>query len=106
MPPLRILVSYGHRTGIRAAVCLLCMLGSATVAASSESTRWNGTFPFSGGRKPRIAIIGAGIGGASTAYYLNKLLAGDAIIHVYVHLSCMLEDAENMYRLHQVLIQD
>ena len=31
---------------------------------------------------PRVAIIGAGIGGASAAYFLNKLLDGQVNIHV------------------------
>ena len=31
---------------------------------------------------PRVAVIGAGIGGASAAYYLNQLLDGEVNIHV------------------------
>ena len=31
---------------------------------------------------PRVAVIGAGIGGASAAYYLDQLLDGQVIIHV------------------------
>jgi pyruvate/2-oxoglutarate dehydrogenase complex dihydrolipoamide dehydrogenase (E3) component len=31
---------------------------------------------------PRVAVIGAGIGGASAAYFLNKLLDGQVNIHV------------------------
>ena len=33
-------------------------------------------------RLPRVAVIGAGIGGASAAYFLNKLLEGQVNIHV------------------------
>jgi len=31
---------------------------------------------------PRVAVIGAGIGGATAAYYLNQLLDGHVNIHV------------------------
>ena len=31
---------------------------------------------------PRVAVIGAGIGGATAAYYLNELLDGHVNIHV------------------------
>ena len=31
---------------------------------------------------PRVAVIGAGIGGATAAYYLNQLLDGQVNIHV------------------------
>lgn len=93
MPTAPILVSprAAHRS-LCAALCLLGLvlqLGSAaaTAAAEGQTDQLNGTVSGSGSggraRRPRIAIIGAGIGGASTAYFLNKLLAGHVTLHVY-----------------------
>lgn len=75
-------------------VAALCLLGlvhqldsAAAAAAGDRAAQLNGTGSgggsVAGARQPRIAIIGAGIGGASTAYFLNKLLAGHVTIHVY-----------------------
>ena len=66
-----------------AALCLLCLasqLGPAEAAApEGGAAPLNGSAPF---RIPRVAVIGAGIGGASTAYFLNKLFDGHVTIHV------------------------
>ncbi|EGD79821.1 hypothetical protein PTSG_10804 [Salpingoeca rosetta] len=48
----------------------LAVLGAATSATAADAGGEQG--PQRVGRRPRIAIIGGGIGGAAVAYYLNK----------------------------------
>lgn len=78
-------------------LCFASQLVSAAAAAvrDSPSAQHGRKLSSTGKAKlPAVAIIGAGIGGASTAYFLNKMLGGRVIIHVYAHrISLILHDA-------------
>ena len=71
-------------------LCLASQIGSAAVKTTaaagvdSRSAQYGSTPSFTGKEHlPSVAIIGAGIGGASTAHFLNQMFGGRITIHVY-----------------------
>ncbi|KAK8734428.1 hypothetical protein OTU49_017448, partial [Cherax quadricarinatus] len=58
----------------------LCLLGLLTQVRTSSSLREVRSADVA---SPRIAIIGGGIGGTSTAYFLKELFGDNASIDVY-----------------------
>ena len=92
VPPLLSQSQFRKAALIILVLCLASQLGSAAVAAAaavtdSKSAQHGSTPPFAGkAHLPSVAIIGAGIGGASTAYFLNQMFGGRVTIHVYAYL--------------------
>ncbi len=65
---------------------LLAMLKVAAIAllaAFSITLLLTAPAPAEGGSKPQVAIIGGGIGGAATAYFVRQLCGDHVSIHVF-----------------------